>query len=79
MFDLVAEKYYCTTASIMAVPRVVEIVMAPEPPMCNTKHHGSQADAAIEKLIMPIVAEATHTGDRRLPGPHVVVPTPDRR
>lgn len=78
MFDVAAEKYYCTTASIMTVSCVVEIVMAPEPSMCNAEYHGPQADAAVEKLVVPIVAETTYAGDCRLPGAHVVIPAPDR-
>ena len=78
MFHLVAQQYYCTTPPIMAIPSVVEIVMAPEGAMCKTKCNGAETHAAIEKLERLIAAEAANAGDCGFPGAHVVIPTPDQ-
>lgn len=60
----------------MVVPRIVEIIMASEPPLCKTEYHGAQANAAIEKLVILFMAKAAHMSDRGFPGPHVVIPAP---
>lgn len=77
MLHLLAQQYYCTTPPVVAIPRVVEIVMAPEAAMCKTKYHGAHADAAVEELKALLPAIAAGGGNCSLPGPHVVIPEPD--
>lgn len=78
MFHLVPQYYHCTTPPVVAIPRVVEIVMAPKAAMCKTKYNGSKADAAVEKLKLLFMTEAAYAGDCSFPGPHVVIPTPNK-
>lgn len=78
MLDFPAQHYNCTTLPVMAVPRIVEIVMAPEATMCKTEYNGTKTDAAVEKLEPAVVAIPAHTVDCGLPGPHVVIPAPDK-
>ena len=78
MLQLVAQQDYCTTASVVTIPSVVEIVMAPETAMCKTKCNGAETHAAVEKLKLVFVAKTAHAGDCSFPGAHVVIPIPDQ-
>lgn len=78
MLHLVPQQYYRATPAVVAVARVVEIVMASEAAMCNTKCKGTEADAAVQKLKLLLAAEIAYAGDCSFPGAHVVIPAPGK-
>lgn len=77
VLDLAAEEDYCTTPSVVAIPGVVEIIMASEPAMCKTKHHKAETYTPVQKLVILLMTEAAYVRDCGFPGSHVVIPAPD--
>lgn len=78
MLHILPQQYHRTPPPVVAVARVVEIIMASEAAMCNTKYDGTEADAAVQKLKLLFAAEIAYAGNCSFPGAHVVIPAPGK-